>query len=147
MSSNSWLRILATAPIVSAFRGRDGESLGDRRRSASLRPLVSSAVAIAISALQVAQLVLADLDLVAVVQPVGLDPPPVHVGPVEGSQVVDVKAVLAPHDQRVVAGDGDVVEEHGGVGSPADAHAIAVDGEALPRPPAAGANDEGSASL
>src|SRR5215208_3012245 len=104
MSSNSWLRILATAPIVSALRGRDGESLGEGRRSASLRPLApSSAVAIAISALQVAQLVLPDLDLVAVVESMRLDAAPVHVGPVERSQVVDVEAVLAPNDQRVVS--------------------------------------------
>src|SRR5215208_5119442 len=32
-----------------------------------------------------------------------LDAAPVHVGPVERSQVVDVEAVLAPNDQRVVS--------------------------------------------
>src|SRR3954451_22132377 len=110
MSSNSWLRIFATAPMVSAFRGRDGESFGGRRCSASLRPLApSSVVAIAMSALQIAQLVLADLDLVAVLEAVRLDPAAVHIGAVERPEVVDVEAVLAPHDQGMVARDGHVV--------------------------------------
>src|SRR5215218_5358068 len=130
MSSNSWPRILATAPIVSALRGRDGESL---RRSASVRPLIlSSAVAIATSALQVAQLVLTDLELVAVIESVRLDPAPVHVRPVQRAQVVDVEAVLAPDYEGVVAGYGHVVEKYGRIGRAADAHAIAVDREALP---------------
>src|SRR5215211_6794846 len=104
MSSNSWLRIFATAPIVSALRGREGESLGGRRCSASLRPLAPSSVAaIAISALQVAQLVLADLNLVAVLEAVRLDPAAIDVRPVQRSEIVDVEAVLAAHDQRVVA--------------------------------------------
>src|SRR4051794_6726592 len=147
MSSNSWLRIFATAPIVSAFRGRDFESLGDRR-SASLRPLAfSSVAAIAISALQVAQLVLADLDLVAIVEAVGFDPAAVDVRAVQRAQVVDVEPVPAPYDQRVVARDGHVVQEQRGVGSAADAHAVRVDGEALPGPAAARANDEGRPGL
>src|SRR5436305_2787689 len=145
MSSNSCPRILATAPIVSALRGRDDE-LSRARRS---RPLLPSSVlvAIAISALQVAELVLADLDLVAVVELVRLDPPPVHIGPVEGAEVVDVKAVAAPHDQRVVARDGDVVEEDRGVRSSTDAHAVVLDREALARSAAAGADHEGGAGL
>src|SRR5919199_1208283 len=109
MSSNSWLRIFATAPIVSALRGREGESLGARRGSASLRPLAPSSVAaIAISALQIAQLVLADLNLVAVVQAVRLDPAAIDVGAVERPEVVDVKAVLPPDDKGVVSRDGHV---------------------------------------
>src|SRR3954451_20169361 len=103
MSSNSWPRIFATAPIVSALRGRDGESLEGGRLSTSLRAFAPSPVAaIANSALQVAQLVLPDLDLVAVLEQVRLDPAAVDVGAVEGSQVVDVEPVLAPDDQRVV---------------------------------------------
>src|SRR5215211_6046115 len=104
MSSNSWLRIFATAPIVSTLRGRDGESLGGRRCSASLRPLAPSSVAaIAMSALQVAQLVLADLDLVPVLEAVRLDPATVDVGAVERAKVVDVETVAAPDDEGVVA--------------------------------------------
>src|SRR5215208_2033953 len=148
MSSNSWLRIFATAPIVSALRGRDGESLGGRRCSASLRPLAPSSVAaIAMSALQVAQLVLADLDLVTVLEAVGLDPAAVYVGPVQRAQVVDVEAVLPPDDQRVVARDGDVVQKHRRIGGAPNAHAVTVDGEALARPSAAGADDERGTGL
>src|SRR5215207_1482585 len=148
MSSNSWPRILATAPIVSALRGRDADSLDGGRRSASVRPLtLSSAVAIANSALQVAQLVLADLDLVAVIEPVRLDPAPVHVSPVQRAQVVDVKAVLAPDDESVVSRHRHVVQEHCRVGRAADAHAVAVDREALSGASAAGPDDEGRARL
>src|SRR5512144_2718834 len=104
MSSNSCPRILATAPIVSALRGREGESFAGTRLSVSLWALApSSVVAIAISALQVAQLVLADLDLVAVLEAVRLDAAPVDVGAVQRAQIVDVEAVASPHDQRVVA--------------------------------------------
>src|SRR4051812_32462607 len=102
---------------------------------------------IAISALQIAQLVLADLDLVTVIEAVRLDPAAVHVGSVEGSQVVDVEAVLPPHDQSVVSRDGHVVEEHRRVGSAADAHPVRVDREALPGAPAAGADDERGPAL
>src|SRR6476661_4149573 len=148
MSSNSCPRIFATAPIVSALRGRDGESLAGTRLSVSLRVFVpSSAAAIAISALQVAEFVLADLDLVAVLEAVRLDSPPVDVGAVQGAKVVDVETVAPAHDQRVVAGDGDVVEEHGGIRSPTDAHAVAVDREALARSAATGADHERSTGL
>jgi len=82
-------------------------------------------------ALQVAELVLADLDLVAVGEPVGLDPAAVDVGPVERAEVVDVEAVAAADQQRVVAGDGDVVEEYAGVGAAADADPVFTDAEAL----------------
>ena len=39
-------------------------------------------------------------------------------------------------------GDGDVVEEDLALGPAADADALALDGERLARPPAAGADDE-----
>src|SRR6202000_2453512 len=81
------------------------------------------------SALQIAELVLADLDLVAVGEPVRLDPPAVHVGAVEGAGGVDVEAAQAPHQQRVVARDGYVVEEDAGVGAAADRGAVLVDRE------------------
>ena len=109
MSSNSDWRILQTAPIVSALRGRLADSGAAGLFVDGHRHL-----------LQVAQLVLADLDLVAVGEPVRLDPAAVDVGAVERAEVVDVEAVAAPHQQRVVAGDGDVVEEDAGVGAAAD---------------------------
>src|SRR5919198_415727 len=131
MSSNSWLRILATAPIVSALRGRDGESPPEVRRSPCLRRLAPSSVATATSALQIAQLVLSNLDLIPVLKAVGLDPAAVDVRAVQRPQVIDVQAVLPPDDEGVVARDGHVVQEHLGVGRPADAHAVRVDSEAL----------------
>src|SRR5215210_5183859 len=112
MSSNSLWRILQTAPIVSALRGRLADP---RARAARSRPS-AAVVASAISALEVAQLVLADLDLVPVLEAVGLDPPPVHIGPVERAEVVDVEPFATLHEQGVVARDGDVVEEDLGVG-------------------------------
>src|SRR5688500_11703554 len=140
MSSNSWLRILQTAPIVSALRGRDAPS-------ARLAEVVPVLVATPTSALQVTELVLADLDLVPVVELVRLDPPAVDVGAVERSQIVDVEAVLTLDKQRVVARDGHVVEEHLRVGAAADAHPVGVDREALTRAAAAGADDERRAGL
>src|SRR3954451_1075176 len=113
MSSNSWPRIFATAPIVSALRGREAEPSGERRSASACRLRPSPVVvAIAISALQVAELVLADLDLVAIVELVGLDSPPVDVGAVQRAQVVDVEAVATADEERVVSRDRDVVEEH-----------------------------------
>ena len=120
MSSNSLCEDLA-----------DG---ADRQRLARAR-LADSAARCARSArptrppslLQVAELVLADLDLVAVGEPVRLDPAPVDVGAVERAEVVDVEAVAAADQQRVVAGDGDVVEEDAGVGAAADADPVLGD--------------------
>src|SRR5215208_5852853 len=85
------------------------------------------------SLLQVAQLVLADLDLVSVGELMGFDPAAVDVGAVEGSEIVDVEAVLAADEQRVVARDRDIVEEDARIGSAADRDALVVQGEALPR--------------
>src|SRR5919202_4811802 len=100
MSSNSWLRIFATAPIVSALRGRDAwPRAALERRSAPAALPSSRVVATSISALQVAQLVLADLDLVAVVELVRLDAAPVDVRPVQRTEVVDVEPVAAANDQ------------------------------------------------
>src|SRR5918996_2386943 len=135
MSSNSWLRTLETAPIVRALRRRDAPS------AFADEPLLLS-VATATSALQVTELVLADLDLVAVLELVRLDPAAVHVGPVQGAEVVYVQAVLAAHHEGVVARHGDVVQEHLGVGAAADAHPVGVDREALPRSTPARADDE-----
>src|SRR5688500_13352800 len=99
MSSNSWPRIFATAPIVSALRGRESpRALSRSWPTASLLAIT----AIRASPLQVAELVLADLDLVPVAEPVRLDATAVDVGSVQRSEVVDVVAVLAVYEQSVV---------------------------------------------
>src|SRR5680860_978234 len=125
MSSNSFSRILQTAPIVSALRGRESRwrtCCCCCSETATPRSLL----------LQVAQLVLADLDLVAIGEPVRLDPPAVDVGAVERAEVVDVEAVAAADQQRVVARDRDVVEEDAGVRAAADADPVLGHREALP---------------
>src|SRR5918994_2131078 len=138
MSSSSWLRILHTAPIVSAFRGRDPA----RSEAAFSRVCAVLPAATPMSAFQVAELVLADLDLVGVLELVRLDAAAVDVGAVQRSEVIDIQAVLAAHDQRVVAGHRDVVEEHLSIGAASDPDAVAVDREALPRAPPARANHQ-----
>src|SRR5262245_51182931 len=90
--------------------------------------------------LQVAQLELADLDLVTVLESVRLDSPSVDVGAVERAQVVDVEPVLAPDQQSVVARDGHVVQEDPGVGTAPDRDLLVLQGEALPRATTAGAD-------
>src|SRR4051794_11967497 len=119
MSSNSDWRILQTAPIVSALRGRLADSGAFT---------VCSWIAIGLF-LQVAQLVLADLDLVAVGEAMGLDPAAVDVGAVERAEVVDVEAVPTPHEKGVIAGDGDVVEEDPGVRAATDRDPVLADRE------------------
>ena len=48
MSSNSWLRILATAPMVSALRGRDAEPLSEPAgRSRPARAVLPSSLVVA----------------------------------------------------------------------------------------------------
>src|SRR4029078_9392013 len=135
MSSNSVERICATAPIVSAFRGRE-----------SPRLLVSASCLAAIPipvllTLQVTELVLADLNLVTVGELVRLDSTAIDIGAVQRAQVVDVVAVLPVHDQRVVARHGHVVEKDRCVGGAPDADPLVLHGEALARTSAAGAND------
>ena len=48
MSSNSWLRILATAPIVNALRGRDAEPVSEpAARSRPARAVFPSSLVVA----------------------------------------------------------------------------------------------------
>src|SRR4051812_39317694 len=72
----------------------------------------------------------------------GLDPAAVHVGAIQRAEVVDVEAVAAADQQRVVAGHGHVVQEDLGVGAAADSHALAGHVERLPRPAAARADHQ-----
>src|SRR5258708_36754142 len=81
------------------------------------------------------QLVLADLQLVAVLEAVGLDPLAVDVRAVQRAAVVDVPLVAAADQQGGVAGGGGVVGEDLGVGPAADAQWPARHREAPPPPP------------
>src|SRR5919202_795667 len=86
--------------------------------------------------------VLADLELVAVVQLRRLDPVPVEESSVQAAQVLDEEPAVALRQDRVLARDGDVVEEDLAVGGAADRRAVALGMEGLPRPAAARADDE-----
>src|SRR4051795_2657364 len=107
MSGNSCESCLQTAPIVSDFAWR-GASSGPAAGTPS--PVAASSDT-ATSARQVGELVLADLQLVAVLELVRVDPAPVHVGAVQRARVVQVPGAGAPDEHRVVARDGHVVEE------------------------------------
>src|SRR5437763_5912571 len=149
MSGNSRSSCLHTAPIVNDFWLLRSTS-GDSRRSwipppAAPLPVPSRMSTSAdIRSPEIRQLVLADLQLVAVRQLVRLDPAAVHVRPVQRPEVVDVEAVAAPDEQRVVARHRDVVEEHLGLGTAADAHLVADHLEGLARAPASRTDDQGA---
>src|SRR4051794_1047531 len=136
MSGNSWPSALHTAPMVSDFWPPVFGTAGSAGAPSSS----------ATSACQVRELVLADLQLVAVLEPVGVDPAPVDVGAVERAGVVEVPAVLAVDEDRVVAGHRDVVEEDAGLRGAADGHPVAAQREGLADPPAARADDECAAA-
>src|SRR5215208_6375647 len=151
MSGNSCESALQTAPIVRALpgpcggwpglrSGPTGASPSDGAGGCSVR--VSSAIALA---REVGQLVLADLQLVAVLEAVGIDPAAVDVGAVERARVVQVPPARAAHELGVVARDRDVVEEDLGVGRAPDHQALAAQRAGLPDPPAARADDERAA--
>src|SRR3954454_23390619 len=137
MSGNSTSSALQRAPIVIALAGGASASSSGAGGSISAWICASSSWSVmAFSAGDVGELELADLQLVAVLQPVRLDPVAVHVGAVERAQVVEVEVAAAAHEQRVVARDGDVVEEDARVGPPADRHPVGVEREALADSPA-----------
>src|SRR5436305_3260430 len=141
MSGNSRSSCLQTAPIVSDFWPLRSTSGASRRSSipppAALLPVPSRmSTSAAIRSPEIRQLVLADLQLVAIRQLVRLDSATVHVRPVQRPEVVDVEAVAAPDEQRVIARHRDVVEEDLGLGTAADAHLIAAHLEGLARAPA-----------
>src|SRR4051812_8242444 len=140
MSGNSTSSALQSAPIVIAFAGGSSPSSG--AVTGSICTSSSCRVMPGLSAGDVRELELADLQLVAVLEPVGLDAMAVDVRAVERPEVVEVEVAAAAHEQGVVARDGDVVEEDVGVRAPADRHAVGVQGEALADAPAAGADDE-----
>src|SRR5579859_3672469 len=132
MSGNSWRSALQTAPIVTAFwRGRglsDGGGWGSSTSAVgpsvvAISPCSLWSPLVLASAIEECKLVLADLELVAVPQVVGVDPLPVDVGAVERAAVVEVVFAAAADEDRVVAGNGHVVEEDVGVGPAPDGDA------------------------
>src|SRR5207253_1523400 len=64
------------------------------------------------------------------------------VGAVERAEIVEVPLIASAHEQRVVTGDGHVVEEHVRVGPAADARALLLEREALALAASAGADHE-----
>src|SRR5690242_3359480 len=94
---------------------------------------------------QVGELVLADLQLVAVLELVRVDPPAVDVRPVQRARVVEEPLPRALDEHGVVARDRHVVEEDLGVRRAPDAHALAVQRERLADATAARADHERAA--
>src|SRR4051794_26746114 len=141
MSGNSTSSALQSAPIVIDFAGGASSASSDPA-TASIWTSSSCRVMAWLSAGDVRELELADLELVAVLEPVGLDAMAVDVGAVERAEVVEVVVAAAAHEQGVVARDGDVVEEDVGVRPPADGHAVGVQREALADAPTPRADDE-----
>src|SRR5437588_1668537 len=144
MSGNSWLNALQTAPIVTAFCGgwaATGSGVSGSSRSGSR--VSDTVIARPPSAAQERQLVLADLELVAIGQPVRLDAAAVDVGAVQRAAVVEVVVAAAAHQDRVIARDGDVVEKDVAVGPPTHGQPISRQRKRLARAPAPGPDDEG----
>src|SRR3954453_22436730 len=110
MSGNSSFRRLHTAPIV-------------RGRSLELR-IVEVAMS---SVVEEGEAVLADLDLVPVLELGVLDSPPVDVRAVKAAEILDRGAVIVAGDERMAARDGDVVEEDVAFRRSADHHPLAVE--------------------
>src|ERR687896_213698 len=86
--------------------------------------------------------VLADLELVAVLELRRLDALPVQEGAVQAALVLDEEGAVALDEHRVAPGDGDVVEEDPTVGRASDRRALALGSERLALAAAAGADDE-----
>src|SRR3954454_4536802 len=145
MSGNSTSSALHSAPIVIDFAGGSSSSSG--AATASICTSSSCRVMPELSAGDVRELELADLQLVGVLEPVRLDPVAVDVGAVERPEVVEVEVAAAAHEQGVVARDRHVVEEDVGVRPAADRQPVAVEREALADAPAARADDEYGAVL
>src|SRR5687767_2087541 len=107
MSGNSCWRPLQTAPIVNDFVWRGGSSVAPD--SPFSLALVAASSVTATSAREIRELVLADLEFVAVLELVRLDPAAIDVGPVQGAGVVQVPLARSPHEHGVIARDRHVV--------------------------------------
>src|SRR6478609_9338575 len=116
-SGNSSCRAASTAPIVIRRAARPGAS-GLDSRGGCARARIEH------------QPELADLDLVAGVQDRLVDALTVDVGAVERPHVAHDEAAALTTEGRVLAGDGDVVEEDVGVGVATGADLVGVEQEA-----------------
>src|SRR3954452_2190969 len=149
MSGNSCDNALHTAPIVSDLLPLlGGSSAGPAGTAPDAPPspgIEASSATEAPLPRQVGELVLADLQLVAVLEAVRVDPTAVHVGSVERSRVVQVPRVGSAHQHRVVARDGDVVEEDLRLRRAPDRQPLAGERELLADAAAARADDERAA--
>src|SRR4051812_48035325 len=158
MSGNSCESALVTAPMVSDFARAPGSAparaaSASATASASARtPLApssgsapSGSLERATSASEEGQLELADLELVAVLEPVRVHPLPVDVGAVQRARVVEQPVPAATYERRVLTRDGDVVEEDVGLRRAADRHPLAREREGLAHAPAARADHERAA--
>src|SRR5829696_5162000 len=128
--------------MVSDFAraGSAARSVGSPGSSAG--PTPSGSLVTATSASEEGQLELADLELVAVLEPVRVDAPAVHVGAVQRARVVEHPVPAAADQARVVARHGHVVEEHVRLRRAPDRHLLARERERLADAPATRANDE-----
>src|SRR3954447_16689080 len=117
MSGKSSFSALQTAPIVSR-RSPAASRLATLSSDSAMTPSPGSAV-------EEGQLELPDLQLVAVGEPVRLDPMAVDVRAVQAAGVLDVEAVRPAPDEGVVTGDRDVVEQDVGLRRAADGGLLA----------------------
>src|SRR5579875_2446933 len=95
-----------------------------------------------LSSRQERELVFADLQLIAVREPVRVDAVAVDVGAVQRAAVVEVVVAASAHDERVVAGHGDVVEEDVVLRPPTHRDPVTGERKALARTASAGADHE-----
>src|SRR5829696_1207305 len=133
MSGNSSRRRRTTSPILSR-RSRCGfcvAALFTGARSTS-----------PVSPLHERQPVLADLELVAVLEFGAVDPAAVDESAVQRPLVLDEEPAVALDEQRVVARHRDIVEEDVAVGGASDAGTAAARPECLAGAAAARADDE-----
>src|SRR5919198_5511492 len=153
MSGNSACRRRQTVPIVSSCRWSCLAvactltplaaalcGLAHTPRTGSWQGLAGR---VACSFLQEGQLVLADLQLVAVLELSRLDPLPVQEGAVEASLVFDEEVAVPPHQHGVLSGDRDVVQEDVAVRGAADRRPLALRHELLAGTPAPRPDDQG----
>src|SRR5262249_28136029 len=94
------------------------------------------------SSVEEGEAVLADLQLVAVLELRRLDALAVHEGAVQAALVLDREDAVALAQHGVLARHGDVVEEDPAVGRPSDRRALGVRMERPPPSAAAAADDE-----
>src|SRR4051812_38963975 len=120
-----------------------GNSSERRRTTSPMRSiLVPLPTVVLTSALHEGKPVFTDLELIPVLELLVIDPASVDERAVQRALVLDEEVPFPLDEHGVVARDGDVVEEDLALRRPPDACALAARTEALPRPAAAGPDDE-----